>query len=192
MFERIFKRRYYVVRHAAAPYAEERKRYLAECVRRGDARITVRQKAKELYWVACKLSVYGDLHVTAEQIRAAARDCDWKDRGLAGGHKINRRTIRKRFVVYAEQWLRYLGYLPPQQPLVPFHSQLEQFCRWAKEERGFTDATVHQYFKSIRLFLRWYEKCDRALSEVQLHDVDAYLAHGGAQGWRRVTVSNMA
>lgn len=191
MFERIFKRDYYVARHAAAPFAEERQRYLAECARRGDAKEIVRQKAEELYWVAWRLSVYGDLHVTIDQVRAAALDCDWRDRERACSRKLNRRATRTRFVMYARGWLRFLGCLRQIEAPIPFRARLEQFCRWAKEERGFTEATVYQYLKSVRLFLRWYGGLDRPLSEVQLNDIDTYLTHGSARGWCRKTVSNM-
>jgi len=106
MFEQIFERLYYVSRHAAAPFAEERERYLAECVRRGEARVTVKRKADELYWVAHKLHVYRDLHLTLDQVRAAALDCDWKDRERAYGRKLNRRSTREQFVDSARPWLR--------------------------------------------------------------------------------------
>lgn len=191
MFERIFKRSYYVAHHAAAPFPQERERYLAVCVRRGDAKEVVRQKAEELYWVACRLSVYSDLHVTLDQVRAAALDCDWRDRERACRRKLNRRATRTRFVQYARRWLRFLGCLRQCEAPIPFHARLEQFCRWGKEERGFTEATVNQYFKSIRLFLRWYGDLDRPLSEVNINDIDAYLVHGSAQGWCRKTVGNM-
>jgi integrase/recombinase XerD len=191
MFEKIFRRRYYVARHASAPFAEERQRYLAECVRRGDARVVVRQKAEELYWVACRLSVYGNLHLTLDQVRAAALDCDWRDRECAGTRRLYLPATRMRFVKYAQRWLLFLGCLRQSEAPIPFQARLELFCRWAREERGFTAATVNQYFKSIRLFLRWYGNLDRPLSEVQLNDIDVYLAHGSAQGWCRKTVSNM-
>ena len=191
MFEKIFRRRYYVARHASAPFAEERRRYLAECVRRGDARVVVRQKAEELYWVACRLSVYGNLHLTLDQVRAAALDCDWKDRECAGIRRLHLPATRMRFVKYAQRWLQFLGYLRQSEAPIPFQARLELFCRWVREERGFTAATVNQYFKCVRLFLRWYGDLDRPLSEVQLNDIDVYLAHGSAQGWCRKTVSNM-
>lgn len=191
MFDRIFKRRYYVERHATAPFAEERRRYLVECLRRGDARVVVRQKAEELYWVACRLSVYGELHLTPEQIRAAALDCGWSDRERACSRRLNPCATRTRFEKHALRWLRFLGCLRQCEVPIPFHAQLDQFCRWAREERGFTEATVNQYAKSVRLFLRWYGDLDRPLRKVRFNDIDAYLAHGGAQGWCRRTVSNM-
>jgi integrase/recombinase XerD len=191
MFEQIFKRRYYVSLHAAAPFAEERERYLAECIRRGDAKVVVRQKAEELYWVACRLSVYRDLHLTLDQIKAAALDCSWSDRERACSRKLNPCATRIRFVKFAQRWLGSLGYLRECEAPIPFRAQLEQFCRWASDERGFTAATVNQYLKCVRLFLRWYGDRHRSLSELELNDIDAYLAHGGTHGWCRKTVSNM-
>jgi integrase/recombinase XerD len=191
MFEQIFRRRYYVARHASAPYPEERKRYLAECARRGDAAVVVRQKAEELYWVAHRLSVYGNLFLTGDQIKAAAVDCDWRDRERDCSRKLNQPATRARFVVFALRWLRFLGCLRDCEAPIPFQPRLEQFCRWAREERGFAETTVNQYLKCVRLFLRWYGALERPLSRVRIHDIDAYLSHGSEQGWCRITVSNI-
>ena len=69
MFDQLFARPSVVARHANAPYAEERGRYLAHCAQRGDSHATLLFKARELLWVARKLSVYPDLQVTIEQVR---------------------------------------------------------------------------------------------------------------------------
>ncbi|HEY1890986.1 MAG TPA: hypothetical protein VGG63_11305 [Steroidobacteraceae bacterium] len=64
MFERVFKRAFAITRHASAPYADERARYLSYCLERGEKPITVRMKAFELLRVArqCKRA-YSDLHL---------------------------------------------------------------------------------------------------------------------------------
>lgn len=85
-------RRYFNVADALldmrpVPMQKERERYLAACAQRGDARLTLMTKAQDLYWIAWKLSVYGDLHLTLEQVRAVASDCDWSDRERAHGLK---------------------------------------------------------------------------------------------------------
>jgi integrase/recombinase XerD len=192
MFEKLFQRPYWIARHSTAPYAEERERYLTACAQRGDSRWTLIRKAEEVYWVACRLSVYGDLHVTLDRVLAAAMDCDWKDRERACGRKLNRPLTRERFVHDAQRWLEYLGYLPRFVAPIPFQAQLERFCRWVSEERGLTEATVNQYCHCVKLFLQWYDDRGRSLSEVQIGDIDAYLAHGSAKGWCRITVSNVA
>jgi len=129
--------------------------------------------------------------LTLDRVRAAALDSDWTDRERACNRSLNPRATSTRFVKYAQRWLGSLGCLERFEVPIPFHKRLEEFGRWTREERGFTEATVHQYLKSVRLFLRWYGDLDRPLSAVHLNDIDAYLAHGSAQGWCRKTVSNM-
>jgi integrase/recombinase XerD len=93
---------------------------------------------------------------------------------------------------HAEAWLRFLGTLSVPTSDVPFQAKLDEFYRWAKEERGFTAATIAQYCKTIKPFLQWYGAIGRSFSMVHARDIDSYLAEGGADRWCRVTVSNTA
>jgi site-specific recombinase XerD len=190
MFDQLFNQPWVVARHASAPYAEERARYLACCIQRGDSRATVSLKAHELLWVARKLSMYPDLRVTIEQLQAVA--CDWKDREHACGRKIDARWARRRFIDIASAWLRHLGYLHKPVEPIPFQTQLEEYCDWAKNERGLSETTIDYFRRSIEQFLRWYGPLGRPLSDVHVNDVDAYLVHRGDHQWCRVTVQNVA
>jgi site-specific recombinase XerD len=190
MFEQLFERPSAVARHANAPYADERRRYLAYCERRGDSRSTLLLKADDLLWVARKLSVYPDLRVTIQQVRAVARH--WNDRERACGRRLDSDFTRERFVQTARAWLRYLGYFPPPLEPIPFQSQLDEYCSWARNERGLSDATIKRYHHNIKRFLRWYGILERPLSVMRVNDVDAYLAQGSEQGWCRITVNNIA
>ena len=93
MFDQLFESSSVVARHLSAPYAEERLRYLVYCARRGDSRATLLFKARELFWVARKLSVYPDLRVTIQQIQVAAHG--WQERERACGQKLNKRWTMK-------------------------------------------------------------------------------------------------
>jgi site-specific recombinase XerD len=190
MFEQLFKRPSVVARHANAPFADERRRYLAECARRGDSRSTLSLKAQDLFWVAHKLSVYPNLQVTIQQVRAVAHD--WKERERACGHGLNTCFTCARFVHTARVWLRYLGYFPPPLEPVPFQAQLDEYCSWAKHERGLSDATIKRYNHNIKQFLRWYGTLEQPLAAAGPNDLDAYLAHGSQQAWCRITVKNVA
>jgi len=190
MFDQLFKRPSVIARHASAPYAKERERYLRHCMQRGDTPATVSLKAEELLWVARKLSVYPDLGVTIEQVQAVA--CDWKDRERACGRKLDTRWTHRRFVDIASTWLRYLGYLRRPAEPIPFQPQLDEYCCWAKNERGLSETTIEYYHRTIRQFLRWYGVLGHPLSEVHVNDIDVYLAHGSDQGWCRITVQNVA
>jgi integrase/recombinase XerD len=192
MLDQIHKLPFSIARHAAAPFPKERERYLLDCVRRGDSRSTLLQKAEELYWIARKLRTHRDLRVSMETLRRVAGRSNWKEREPSTGRKLNKVAVTRRFLSHAEAWLRFLGTLYVPEPVVPFQSKLDEFCRWAKEERGFTDTTIAQYFKTIKPFLQWYGALGRSLSGLRARDIDSYLAEGGASRWCRVTVSNTA
>jgi site-specific recombinase XerD len=147
--------------------------------------------AQDLLWVACKLSIYPGLRtITMEQVRAVADD--WKKRERACGRPLNQALTRQRYLRLARSWLRFLGHLPtPTQP-IPFKHRLQEYSRWARKERGLSEATVHQFSSQIRHFLQWYGSLGRDLADAQVSDIDTYLARGGAHGWSRITVNNVA
>jgi hypothetical protein len=191
MFHRLFKHPATIKRHLEAPYAQERREYLAAQARQGNTQSTLLFTARDLLWVARKLSIYPNLHaVTMEQVRATADD--WKKREGSCGRPLNKAFTRQRHLRLATSWLRFLGHLhKPAQP-IPFESKLQGYCRWARKERGLSDATVKQSFSQIRHFLQWYGTFGCDLADVQVSDVDTYLAEGGGQGWCRITVNNVA
>ncbi len=191
MFKQLFKSPQAISRHSGAPYAEERRRYLAARARQGNSHSTLLFTAQDLFWVADKLSIYPDLQqVTIEQVRAVA--CDWKKRQRACGRVLNKMFTRQRYLRLATSWLRFLGYLRPPEDPIPFGQRLQEYCRWARKERGLSEATVKQFRSQVGHFLQWYGTLERDLADVRVNDVDTYLARGGADGWCRVTVNNVA
>lgn len=191
MFNQLFKCPATVGRHLEAPYARERRQYLAARARQGNTQSTLLFTARDLLWVARKLSIYPDLRtVTMEQVRAVAGD--WKERERACGRPLNKAFTRQRYLRLAASWLRFLGHFHAPTKPIPFELRLRQYCRWAKEERGLSEATLKQFSSQIRHFLQWYGTLGREFADVQVSDVDTYLAHGGAHGWCRITVNNVA
>ncbi len=190
MFTQLFVRPSVVARQVNAPYADERRRYLAYCAQRGDTRATLLLKARELLWVARKLSVYPSLDVTLEQVRAAVGD--WQERERACGQQLTPRWATRRFVDVAAAWLRHLGYLRRPVEPIPFYGQLAEYCQWARHERGLRETTIALHHRALAHFLRWYGAHGGPLAALQVTDIDAYLAHGSARGWGRVTVHNVA
>jgi len=191
VFDQLFKRPSTIACHSNGPYAEERRQYLAACAQQGNSRSTLLFDARDLLWIARKLSIYPDLRqITMEQVRALSDD--WKSRERACGRRLNKPFTRRRYMRLAVAWLRFLGHLQVTGESIPFHQRLREYCRWARDERGLTEATVKQSYNNIKHFLRWYGAFERDLADVQVGDVDAYLAHGSAQGWCRITVNNVA
>lgn len=190
MFDQLFKRPAVIARHASAPFAEERARYLDYCKRRGDTRATLLLKAGELLWIARKLRKYPDLDISIEQLWGVA--AHWKDRESACGRKLNARWTSRRFIDVACAWLRSLGHLRRPVEPIPFQSRLDEYCAWAKNERGLSETTIERFRGCIQQFLRWYGNLGRPIFGVRVGDVDAYLAYGCGRGWCRVTRQNVA
>jgi site-specific recombinase XerD len=189
MFEQLFKRASTIARHTTAPFAEERSRYLEHCGQRGDSFAQQLRKADHVLWIARKLSEYPDLQVTIDQIRAVVGDCS--DGENSGGPHLHLLSTRKRLIGTACAWLRYLGCLRETVEQIPFGSRLGEYCAWAEQERGLSDASIERFRRVIRQFLRWYGVLGRPLSGLRASDVDAYLAMGSGQGWKRVTIRNV-
>jgi len=189
MFDQLYKSSQAITRHEAAPYAQERSRYLEYCRQRGDALSTVITKASDLLWIVRQLSAFADLRVTIEQVRAvvvASGDDDGACR-----RNLDSPATRKRLIDTARSWLRFLGYLREPAEQIPFQSRLDEYCQWAKHERGLSDATIYSFRQRIKQFLQWYGARGRPLSDVRITDCDAYLAVGGEQRWCRVSVGNV-
>lgn len=189
MFDQLFWRAATIVRHETAPFAEERARYLDYCELRGDSHSLKLCKAYDLVWIARKLNCNTDLQVTIDQVRALV--VNWRDYEDAGGPNLRLLSTRKRLVGHACAWLRYLGYLREPSELTPFRSQLDEYCDWAKKQRGLADTSIYYFRRTITQFLCWYGPIGRPLSIVHASDIDAYLAFGSGRGWARVTIRNV-
>jgi hypothetical protein len=107
MFEHLFSHPSTVARHRATPYAAERERYLTSCAQQGYAHTTLRLKARELLWIARKLRVYPDLHVTPAQLEAVASG--WHDRQQCCGRTLAER-LRSGASVLASRLQRIVGH----------------------------------------------------------------------------------
>ena len=158
------------------------------CTQRGGSHAWKLRIADDLLWIARQLSMRTDLEVTIDQVRALV--FKGSDREDTGGPRLHLLSTRKRLIGHACAWLRYLGYLREPVEPIPFGSRLDEYCGWAKRERGLSDASIDRFRRTIRLFLRWYGPLGRPLSGIHVNDVDAYLAVGSSQGWARITIRN--
>jgi integrase/recombinase XerD len=189
MFDQLFKRASTIARHATAPFAEERTRYLEYCTQRGDSRSLKLRKAYDLLWIAHKLSTRTDPKVTIEQVQGLVGNGSDR-REDTGGPQLHLPSTRKRLIGHACAWLRYLGCLREPVEQIPFGSRLDEYCDWAKQERGLSDASIDRFRRTLRQFLRWYGPLGCPLSSVRASDIDAYVAFGSGEGWARVTLRN--
>lgn len=189
MFESLYRRPFDIARHRAAPYAEERERYLTYCHQQGYAQTTLQSFARELLWAARKLSA-SDFPVTPERLEALADD--WQARQQSAGRPLSAYWTHARFVEATRSWLRFLGWWHEPVEPVPFADLLDAFVAWMTHERGLSSNTITCRCWLITRFLRAYGEQERAFADVQLRDIDSFLAQCGANGWCRVTINHMA
>ena len=190
MFEQLFKFPSTVAKHESAPYAEEREQYLVHCAQQGYSHAALMLYARELLWVARKLSVYPSLQVTRSQIEAVAED--WTERERYCGKRLNSFWSHRRFMDVAKAWLRFLGCLLEPSAPTPFGNYLDEFVAWMKHERGLADTTIEHNKGGVRQFLRWYADKEKPFKSILLTDIDAFLVAGRNNGWCRISVKNMA
>lgn len=186
MFEQLFKKPFVIARHSNAPYAEERARYLAYCVQRGDTNRRLGDRARELIWVAPLLGATPQFGLTIEQLRCLAR-------ARADGRKGKFDVIEGRFVSIVRSWLRYLGWWrEPAAIADPFQNRLDAYCFWMRNERWLSESTVDGRRSVLKPFLRWCGQTNRLLSDLQPYDIDLYLIHVASNGFCRVSVKTVA
>jgi site-specific recombinase XerD len=146
--------------------------------------------ARELFWVARKLSVYPNLNVTPGQVEAVANE--WNEREHRCGRPINEKWTKTRFIQIARQWLRFLGYWCEPAGPIPFRLLLDQYTMWMEDERGLEPSTIQRQIGSLSQFVSWYGEKKQPFDLICITDVDAYLAVCGASGYARVSVNNVA
>ena len=120
MFKKLFKAPSALARHTTAPYAQERANYLEHCAQNGYTQETLLLIARELLWVARKLSIYPDLRITIEQIKATERG--WAEREHCCGRVLNKRWTRIRFIQVARQCLTFWVVFASMKSLSHFHT----------------------------------------------------------------------
>ncbi|CDX53676.1 hypothetical protein MPL1032_180106 [Mesorhizobium plurifarium] len=89
-------------------------------------------------------------------------------------------------------WLRFLGWWREPSARFEYQSQLDEYVRWMREERGFTPSTLEQWTRVIGRFLRWCDQTDRPLGNLQAADIDAYFVTQATGRWSRISVANTA
>src|SRR5262249_50628527 len=166
-----------------APFAAERERYLQHCADLGATYATLRQKGTELLWIARLLDKNAPQGVSAEQLEEVVRRRTSVHKG---------RTTAQRVINIARPWLRFLGWWREQPIEVPFQGLLNRYITWMRDERGFTTESVRQLQCQAKMFLQWYAKNRRQLSDLRPADIDHYFASEGVQRWSRISTRNVA
>ena len=191
MFDDIFTRRGIIARYHAAPLFEERLRYLVHCAREGARRETLRRIAAHQINLVDLLDLRKGERVGLSRIEAAA--VQWS---LPGARRYSRPAdaeASRRFLGQAVRWLRFLDVL--EEPDGTHHShagEVAVFAAWMRNERGWSEDTVHCCCATVDRFFDRLDEWGVALASVGIADIDRAVARWHARDLSRVTIHDYA
>lgn len=173
--------------YRAAPLLAQRERYLVHLKATGARRSTLRKCANDQLSLVRLLDLDDGDRVNRSQIEAVA--AQWSQpRGRRCDRAASPKT-RDRFVNHGVRWLAFLGWLDECDDGRHQHdAEVRAFARWAREERGLSDATVQSYRKAADHFFGHLAAKDMRLNAVGMTDIDDAVAAEHKRGaWSRRT-----
>lgn len=69
---------------------------------------------------------------------------------------------------------------------------IDEFARHMQRERGLSPITINGRCWHVRAFLTWLAEQHSGAEDATLHQVDAFLAMRGVQGWCRASIATAA
>ena len=193
MFEDLFRCAATIERHRTAPLVEERVEYLRYLDTVGVRPPTLVKLAAYLLRLIRLLNLTEVRVVCVAEVEAAVSE--WWRPGMDGFRKRGAHHIRTRFAANSLRWLRFLGWLkepekPPRRPPTP---QVAAFAAWAREERGYSEATVESCCAVAEEFFRFLAESETPFASVSVVDVDRAIAAKSARAeLSRRTIENIA
>lgn len=183
MFQKLLLSANALRRHQEGPLAQERERYIQNCADSGATYWSLRIKCNELLWAAKLIGSNGTQVFDSEALVRLA------DRRVS---HHNSSTTRVRFTNVTRPWLRFLGWWTEPVETYPFQDQLDQYCLWMRNERGFSETTIAGWRCRVRDFLIWCDMHGLGLGKLIPSDIDDYFMDEDAHHWGRITVANIA
>jgi len=154
MFEQICKAPYALARHRQSPLAEQRQRYLEHRAKLGMSPGVQRASAGYLLAITEYLRLAerpDDLITTAEIEIMADR---WAKRSSRRPQTAGGRETRKRFIMYATDWLKFMKrWQPPVEAPRPYADKVAAFVDHMRREQGFSEKTVELRSRIVQQFL---------------------------------------
>lgn len=185
------ERSFYADRQEEAPLLKEREVFLKHLLQQGTSLAAVRGVSWQLLNVIRLLKLTRLRGVGIDEIRKSAQRWERQQRTnpFAHSHKHSAGF----FIYVAKKWLRFAGVLrKPATPRMRFADQIDDFVRWATEERGLSALTVRSHRHKVALFLKWFSERRRSLTALRLRDVDDFLISKGTTGWNRKSACGYA
>ena len=187
MFDDLFTRPGIRHRYFAAPLFDERLSYLAHCAEGGARRGTLRTIAAHQVNLVHLLDLHEGERVSVTRIEAAA--ARWS---LPGGRRCRRPAEPeqcRRFFGHTARWLRFVDMLEEPEGTRHSHAgEVAAFAAWMREERGWSEDTIHCCRGTVDRLFDWLDEWGVALASVEIADIDRAVARWHAGGLSRVTI----
>ena len=182
MFEKIFTQRLAIERYRTAPLVEQRLRYLQYCGEYGATLSTLRKAAWTQLCLIPLLNLTKRDRLTVSQVKAGIKK---------SAHPSSSRD-KAEFISVAIRWLRFLGWL--EEPVIIRHSytaEVVAFKAWMREQRGWSEATIHSNCVAADEFFDWLTCRDFSLQAITISTVDQFIMYKTSQRhYSRVTIAN--
>lgn len=194
MFQKLFERPHAIQRHFSGPLLDERLQFLTHCAERGSARRTLRDLAFYQLILIDQLSLLEARPITRSEIEAEAERWAQHKADLCGVKDGPLPKSRARFIMYATQWLGFLGRL--QSPVSPphrFSQYISEFAKFMLEERGLSPETIKGRCHEVEIYLTQLCGQQLSLSDLAITHIDDALLERINQSWyARCTVQKQA
>jgi site-specific recombinase XerD len=192
MFQQLFQNPRAIKCHQAAPFLEERSRYLAHCAAQGRTKSSLRLIAQHLLVFIDYLPLTAGGEIEIEQLHAAADR--WVNRQPHPPHRTDSYYVRMRFISDARQWLHFLGQLrQPQAPPCPYTHMIQAYVDYMTHERGLSPHTIRGRRWVLEQFLSRFWPQPRSFDQIEIGDIDAAIARKGEQdGYARTSIQAYA
>ena len=193
MFEDLYTRQKTIEKQRSAPLLQERLSFLRHLDASGAKRKSLQRKATNLLRLVYLLDLKGPERVSDEQIMAAAKD--WSIPGMFRIYTAASPQTKAQFISDAIRWLHFLGWREtPKRPAAhPHEAEVAAFAKWAREERGYAEATIESCCEAADLFFRFLATSDTALAAIHITDIDrAFIARTAHREIKRITITNYA
>src|ERR1035437_8395962 len=185
------ERTFYAARHEDSPLLREREAFLEHLLQQGTSLAAARGVSWQLLNVIRLLKLNRLRDVWIDEIEVAAQQ--WTREQRSNPNVRSYKHSGTFFIYVAKKWLRFAGVLKtPAIPRTQFADEIEEFAKWATEERGLSALSVRSYRNKISLFLKWLSERHHSLTAVRLRDVDDFLISKGTTGWSRKSARGYA
>lgn len=191
MFDYLFKRQAVIARHADAPHASDRERFLRQCMDEGYSNAMVRKIAWQLLVISSTVDLRRRSVSVSDLARVASRPIRIaRHRDPSGASP---RGTQQLFISVATKWLSFLGRFKPEAAnpttLTRFVNEFERYMR---DERGLSAVTIKTRCERVNWFLAALPRHRRSVNEITIGDLDRFLASKATEGWSRASLDALA